>query len=284
MPVLGGRMRYFVGGGGPSLVLVHGLGGAATNWVELAAILSQRFRVLVPDLPGHGRSEPLAAGAGLSSFADRVALCAEREEMLPAAVVGHSLGGAVTLRLALQRPEAVSALVLAAAAGISSSSLRARAGLVALGVLRPSRVAARYRDRVAESPALKRLVFRMLARDPEGLSAEAVHGFLAGSALVTDSGTAGAALVAEDPRTELDQVQCPALVLWGARDWFLPLDDGYEYARRLGAPVRVLPDTGHLLIAERPAECARLIAEWLDGVREVDELPVEAEAVGQDRR
>src|SRR5881396_578671 len=109
-------MRHFVGGQGPPLVLVHGLGGAASNWTELTPLLSGRFRLLVPDLPGHGGSTALPAASGLEAFADRVALVAEREGMLPAPVVGHSLGGAVALRMALRQPDHVPALVLAAAA------------------------------------------------------------------------------------------------------------------------------------------------------------------------
>src|SRR3954465_9602889 len=111
-------MRYFVGGEGDPLVLVHGLGGAASNWTELAPLLLPRRRLLVPDLPGHGGSTAPPGGSGLDPFADRVAAVAEREGMLPAPVVGHSLGGMVVLRLALRRPEAVQALVLAGAAGL----------------------------------------------------------------------------------------------------------------------------------------------------------------------
>src|SRR5207244_6325416 len=95
----GVRMRYFVGGKGPPLILVHGLGGAASNWTELTPLLLERYRLLVPDLPGHGGSTALPAVSGLEPFADRVALVAEREGMLPAAVVGHSLGGMGVLRL-----------------------------------------------------------------------------------------------------------------------------------------------------------------------------------------
>ena len=70
----GSRMRYFVGGEGPPLILVHGLGGAAANWTELAPLLVPNHRLLVPDLPGHGGSEALPAVSGLEPFADRVAL------------------------------------------------------------------------------------------------------------------------------------------------------------------------------------------------------------------
>jgi pimeloyl-ACP methyl ester carboxylesterase len=78
--VKAGRLRYFVGGGGDGapVVLVHGLGGAAVNWVDLAPLLARRHRVLVPDLPGHGGSNPLPAVPNLAVFADRVAAAAER--------------------------------------------------------------------------------------------------------------------------------------------------------------------------------------------------------------
>src|SRR5205823_3335682 len=127
----GGRIRYFVAGDGPPLLLVHGLGGSATNWCELAPLLAARRRVLVPDLPGHGRSAALPAVSGLEPFADRLALVAEREQMLPAAVVGHSLGGLVALRLAIRRPREVAALVLAGAAGLSLGGAWGRSLLAA---------------------------------------------------------------------------------------------------------------------------------------------------------
>src|SRR6266511_3181424 len=119
-------IRYFVVGQVPPLILVHAIGGAAANWTELVTLLIRRHRLLVPDLPGHGGSTALPAVAGLEPFADRVALVAEREAMLPAAVVGHSLGGMIVLRLALRRPEDVPAIVLAAAAGLSIGNIWGR--------------------------------------------------------------------------------------------------------------------------------------------------------------
>ena len=64
------------------------------------------------------------------------------------------------------------------------------------------------------------------------------------------SGRAGACR--DDPRAYLDRVRCPALVVWGARDRLTPLEDGFEFARRLRAPLRVLPATGHLVVGECP--------------------------------
>ena len=260
----GVRMRYFVGGEGPPLILVHGLAGAAANWTELAPLLLRRYRLLVPDLPGHGGSTALPAVAGLEPFADRVALVAEREGMLPAAVVGHSLGGMIVLRMALRRPVDVSAIVLAAAAGLSVGNIVGRQMLSVFSTIRPGRLAGRYRGWVSRSPLLRRFVFGFVSvADPVGLTDEAVEGFLAAHLLHTDVDSAWQALRADDPRQELEAVRCPVLVLWGAEDVQLPLDDAFEYTRRLRARLRVIPGCGHLLIGERPDACNHAIEDFL---------------------
>ncbi len=264
--VRGTSLRYFVGGPerGEPLLLIHGLGGCAANWVDLAPLLAERRPVLVPELPGHGGSTPLAAVPNLSAFADRLGTVAEGEGMLPAAVVGHSLGGLVALRLALRRPEDVRAVVLAAGAGISSASRRAKYGLRILGIIGPRRLVAPWADRVADSAFLRYAVFgRWGASDPLVMSAAAVDGFLEGTRLTTDSPGAARALVLDDVRPELGEIRCPTLVLWGARDNQLPVVDAFDFARRLRGELRVIADCGHLLIGERPELCAAAIEEFV---------------------
>jgi len=261
------RLRYYVGGEGAPLVLVHGLGGAASNWVGVAPHLAERFRVLVPDLPGHAGSSPLPAAETLDPYAERVRELAVQEGMLPAALVGHSFGGLVALRFALRRPQDVRALVLAGSAGISTATRRVEQLLTIAAFLRPSRLYSRHRERVAHSKVLRYLVFGYWgASDPGALTPEAVEGFLAGPRLHTDSATAARVLVKDDPRVELDLVRCSTLVLWGARDHQVPVDDAFEYARRLRAELRVVSDCGHLLIGERPDVCVEAISDFLDRV------------------
>lgn len=260
----GVRIRYFVGGDGPPLLLVHGYGGAAWNFSELAPLLPGR-RLVLPDLPGHGASAPLPAVRTLSGFSDVLAALCEAEGLARVDVVGHSLGGVVALRLAERHQELVGSLVLAAAAGISSSTRFGEALITLAGIVKPARIAGRRVDRIAASPRLRRLVFQPFeVSNADTLSERAVHGFLRAATMHSDALSAGLALSADDPRVGLESVRCPVLVLWGARDRQVPLEDGFEYARRLRAPIRVIADCGHLLIGERPDACARAIEQFLE--------------------
>lgn len=285
------RTRYFVGGEGPPLVVVHGLGGAAVNFTLLAPLLAERRRVLIADLPGHGLSQPFDRAQGLTSYAEHVAAVAELEAMLPAAVLGYSMGGVIALRLAVARPEEVTALVLVSAAGIVSTTRRAQIWLAVTGALRPARMFSRLRGTIARRPRLRWAPFGLWgAVDPPALAPEAVIGFLEGASQHTDVGTAGWALLEDDPREDLDKVLCPTLLVWGARDRLVPLADGFEYARRLRAPIRTLPAAGHLIVGEQPEECAEVILGFLEDrsllnrIGEVDEVPLETELVRQLRR
>jgi pimeloyl-ACP methyl ester carboxylesterase len=261
----GVRLRYFAGGSGRPLLLVHGYGGSAWNFAELAPLLTPRRRLLIPDLPGHGGSSPLPAAPNLAAYADPlVPLCHEAAGADRIDVVGHSLGGALALRLAARRPELVRRVVLAAAAGISSGTRAAEFLLTFFGIVQPGRVAGRRPEAIARSPHLRRLVFpHFSVSDPFSLTERAVVGLLRGPVLHTDVLSAANALVHEDPRADLHRVTCPVLCLWGAQDAQVPVDDAFQYARRLRAPLRVIADCGHLLIAERPAACADAIETFL---------------------
>jgi cis-3-alkyl-4-acyloxetan-2-one decarboxylase len=271
----GARLRYAVGGEGPPLVLVHGLGGTIENWRALAPALAARHRVLVPDLPGHGRSSALSEARNLDPLSHAALEIAEAEEVRGAVWIGHSLGGVVALRAAVLRPDAVRGVVLAAAAGISSTSRAAHVTLAVLGTLRPGRLIAPFRHELARSRLGRRVVFGWWgAADSAGLAPELAETFLLGPALHTDTRQAARALLVSDPRAELDRVICPCLCLWGASDNWVGAEDGMEYARRLGAPLRTIAGCGHLLIGERPDACLAAIRDF------VDSLPCVARAGG----
>jgi pimeloyl-ACP methyl ester carboxylesterase len=260
-------LRYYVGGAGPPIVLVHGLGGMASNWRLVAPELAGERRVIVPELPGHGGSAPLEDVQSIDPYADAVLAVCDAEDAVPAPWVGHSLGGLIGLRAALRRPAAVTGLVLAAGAGISSATRIGEATVTVLGLVQPGRLIGRWAGGVSRSEVGRKLAFGWWGvADPTGFDPEMAEAFLLGPPQHTDTVSAGRALVASDPRSDLDRVRCPCLCLWGARDNWVPLKDGMEYARRLRAPLRTISDCGHLLIGERPDAVVHAVREFVAGL------------------
>lgn len=97
--------------GAEPALYVHGLGGSSQNWTDLAALLSDRFAGQAVDLPGFGYSDPIPSYS-ISSFASRIIALLEQEDRGPVHLVGNSLGGAISVRVAALRPDLVRTLSL----------------------------------------------------------------------------------------------------------------------------------------------------------------------------
>lgn len=121
-----GRYTFFAGGQGPTVVLVHGIGDQAGSWAATASALAHGFRVVVPDLPGHGESGSMPAENTVWTLVDGL------EELLdlalapdePIIMVGNSLGGWITMEYALRHPERVRQIVLVNSAGLTHDLTR----------------------------------------------------------------------------------------------------------------------------------------------------------------
>jgi pimeloyl-ACP methyl ester carboxylesterase len=109
------EIHYAVSGRGPAVVLVHGLGGFAESWRWNAEALGARATVYALDLPGFGRSAKPPAAYDLAFFASVLGGFLDAVGVGQAAVVGHSLGGAVALTYALIHPTRVERLALLSA-------------------------------------------------------------------------------------------------------------------------------------------------------------------------
>lgn len=105
-------LYYLVRGHGEPLLLLHGLGASGADYAHHVRALEGQFRVIVPDFPGCGHSGPLRPDCSIETFAASMWLLLDHLEIAKTSIMGFSLGGAVALEMALQRPDAVPRLAL----------------------------------------------------------------------------------------------------------------------------------------------------------------------------
>lgn len=113
----GNRVCYIDEGSGRPLLFVHGLGGTMNNWAPNIAFFRERYRVVALDLPGYGESDYADVDYSLEFFTRVILGLLERLGLEKVTVIGHSLGGLITLHLALNHPDVVEEIVLVDAAG-----------------------------------------------------------------------------------------------------------------------------------------------------------------------
>jgi lipase len=104
-------IHYREQGAGAPVIALHGSASAGSQWRSLVGCLEGRFRVITPDLPGYGRSAPLAGPPSLGRVAAAVGALVEAQGE-PVHLVGHSFGGAVALKIAAAMPDRVKSLTL----------------------------------------------------------------------------------------------------------------------------------------------------------------------------
>ena len=105
-------LHYQLYGKGQSVLLIHGLGCSGADWALQIPALKTLFQVIVPDLPGCGLSPPPSSGYSIAGSASLLWALLDHLEVSRANIVGFSMGGAIALEMALQRPRRVSRLAL----------------------------------------------------------------------------------------------------------------------------------------------------------------------------
>ncbi len=118
--VEGTKIRYIVEGAGPPLLLLHGYGEFLESWDLNLRPLSQHYQVYAMDLPGHGLSDKPKVAYNLSFFTRFMTNFMQALGIEHASLIGHSMGGHISLSVAINFPKKVDSLVLETSAGLSN--------------------------------------------------------------------------------------------------------------------------------------------------------------------
>ena len=255
-------IHYVDKGQGPAVVLIHGLGGCLYNFRYNIAALSERFRVVALDLKGFGYSDrPRDADYSQTAQAELVAGFMERLGVRRAAVLGHSLGGAIALRLASLFPERVDRLILVASA--PAARLVPPLGGVALRPILRLGTAL-----VLHQPGLREAVLRSGFYDPSFVTAEMLEEVRRFSRIRGSAEAIVRVLVdsARDEPLHLARIRQPTLLLWGEGDRAMGLRIARRFLAQLpDARLRVIERARHMVVEERADESNAAILSFLQG-------------------
>ncbi len=262
----GRRLNYVELGSGPAVVLIHGLGGRWTNWLENIPQLAREHHVIALDLPGFGHSELPSQPISMAGYGRIVIeLCATLGLERPT-LIGNSMGGVIAVHAALAAPEAVRALVLASPAILSSEHERGRPWPLLAPVVAPlARWLGANADAVARRPRARRRIFRLtrLVMRADLLSPPIV------AELVRGAGSPGfrfalRSLLGDSLRPRLQELRCPTLLVWGSHDRLVTAGDAGELCELIpDCRAVVLDDCGHLAMLEHADRFNELVEEFL---------------------
>jgi pimeloyl-ACP methyl ester carboxylesterase len=227
---------YFAGGitDGPVVVLLHGVNDHAGTWAQVAPALAKRFRLIIPDLPGHGESEPKSGPLPLPLIVDAVTKIIDVEWAPPTKVtlVGNSMGAWIAMLYTLDNPQRVERLVLESGAGLSlpppvplSATNREEAAVIMRAVHGPNVVMPEW------------AIDALIARSVDSQMLRVIAG--------------GAATHVVDAR--LGELDVPTTILWGEHDGVVPRPYIDVLATGIrGAKVQVIEGAAHIPHSQKP--------------------------------
>ncbi|GAB4355325.1 MAG: alpha/beta fold hydrolase [Gammaproteobacteria bacterium] len=245
-------------GEGPPLVILHGLFGSGRNWATLSRKLGEHFRVWSVDLRNHGDS-PHSGEMGYPAMAADLLALFERERFGQIPIIGHSMGGKVAMWFALNHPDRVAKLLVVDIAPVAyaheyESLIDAMQRVDLARVKRRDEVDAQLREAVPEVGVRQFLLTNLVSREGRfrwriNLPAIAENlPSIIGFPHVAEGGS----------------FRGPTLFLGGERSPYIR-PEHHSAIRALfpAAKIRMLPDTGHWVHAERPGEFLQIAQSFL---------------------
>jgi pimeloyl-ACP methyl ester carboxylesterase len=248
--------------GEPPVLLIHGWGGTGSYWRQTAHALSETVRVIVPDLLGTGRSQPVRKAQNMFDQVASLIDMLDELEIDRVQVVGHSMGGAMTLLLADAQPERVERIVLTSlcffmtetqeliyrgAMSLFKLSMGFRSPWLATVPFMPQLMATRYFYRIPSDPKL----LRQGLLDYLELDAK--------TAVACANDAANPAITAAGAR-----VRTPTLLVACRQDRVMPVENvNFTVETIPNCELRWIDKCGHLPMVEKPEEYLQILRDFL---------------------
>lgn len=247
------RLNHREEGSGPTVILVHGFPMNQHIWDDFAEKLSEQFEVVTLDLPGFGKSAPLAKGFTVEDVASVILeFIHERKYNLPV-VVGHSLGGYVALAMAAREPDSFAGLCLFHSTALADTEEKKQSRNKVIDFIHKQGVHAFTSNFIAQ-----------LYADPQHSSITKVKQIAVQSSAETVIGYTEAMRDRKDRTNIIKAFAKPILFLAGEKDQGIPIKTIVEQASlNQKAEAVVLPAVAHMGMFESEGPCLKKISDFI---------------------
>ena len=259
------------GKGAETIIFIHGLGSYLPAWEKNIAELKGSYRTIALDLPGYGKSSKQNVQVGMDAYAKAVLELMDKLKIKQATLAGHSMGGQIAITAALQAPERVQKLILAAPAGLETFTdqqkqlFKVTVTPESVQKTTPEQTAANYKINFYNMPADAQQMVEERLKIMESEQFADYSKAVAGSV---------AAMVDEPVHEQLSQLKMPTLILFGEHDALIPnryfnpnltpkavAEAGKE--RIPNSQLVMIPEAGHFLQYEQPAAFNKAVRDFL---------------------
>lgn len=229
----------------PVLVILHGWGLEGSLYKKLAELLSQDFHVIVPDMPGFGKTEAPSRAYRVIDYAHEIKAFLKEQGVSEAHFIGHSFGGRVTMKLANSSPKLVKSLVLTGTPGVEVFDIKRTVKRMIYWC------GAKGLKLFAFLPPIKKLKHRFYStRDFGKLEGVMKKTFLK--------------IIRERLEKEAKVIKQPALLLWGRRDQMAPARDAQKMLKLIPhSYLKIFTRSGHKLPYEKPYEFSQAVTQFV---------------------
>jgi pimeloyl-ACP methyl ester carboxylesterase len=252
--VFGQKINYVEAGSGPTVILLHGLGGSTQMWGFNTGALAEKYHVVVPDQIGFGKSDKPFVNYRIRTYVDFLDQFCKQLKIERATLVGNSMGGWIAAMFTAAFPDRVDKLVLVDAAGYAPPKDFDMRSLYALN---PS-TRAGMKMLVAK-------VFYNKAFQTDAAIDQAIAARMAAGDGYTINSISESILRGEDFLDDVVKtINRPTLIIWGRQDGLVPLTDGERFNKDIaGSKMVVIDQCGHVPNAEKPGEFNAALLQFL---------------------
>jgi len=228
------------------ILILHGWGSRAENWSQVKELLEREgYKVFAPDLPGFGKNPPLSRPWAIDDYVEWLADFCEKNNLSQFFLLGHSFGGAISLKFSLKCPEKVKKMFLVASSGIRRKNLKKK-------IFKKIANFSKFFSFFPFYPLFRKIFYKIIIKKSDYPYTE---GIMKETYLK---------VINEDLSFLFSQVSVPTIIIWGEKDDVLPVENAYFMNQKIkNSNLIIIAGANHDLERKVPEILTEKIKEFL---------------------